>query len=61
MDDPVPKLSTTSFKVAMEACRRGGDPREALSVLARMKLEGYTPDLVGGMVLFCLLTLALWD
>lgn len=45
-DSPIPTPSADSFKLAMEACRRAGDTTEVLSVLARMKLDGVTPDLV---------------
>lgn len=37
---------TKSYRLCMEAFRRGGDAAGALSVLARMRVEGRKPDLV---------------
>ena len=45
-DSPVPRRSAESFRLVIEACRRGGDTRGALSTFAVMREEGFEPDLV---------------
>lgn len=38
--------SINSYRLCMEAFRRSGDAAGALSVLARMRAEGWQPDVV---------------
>lgn len=48
-DNPVPVPSLESYRLCMEACRKGGDPGGALSTLATMRAEGLEPDVVSNI------------
>ncbi|CAM9569916.1 unnamed protein product [Ectocarpus sp. 4 AP-2014] len=43
-DDAAPRRSTDSYRLGMEACRRGGDTRGVMSTFVIMEEEGFEPD-----------------
>lgn len=45
-DDAVPRRSTESYRLGMEACRRGGDTRGVMSTFVIMEEEGFEADVV---------------
>lgn len=51
-ENAVPCPDVMSYRLCMEACRRGGDAAGTLSTLARLRAEGLEPDLVSVCVVF---------
>ncbi|CAM9758092.1 unnamed protein product [Ectocarpus sp. 6 AP-2014] len=43
-DDAAPRRSTDSYRLGMEACRRGGDTRGVMSTFVIMEEEGFEAD-----------------
>ncbi|CAN0170920.1 unnamed protein product, partial [Ectocarpus fasciculatus] len=44
VDDPVPRRSTGSYRLGLEACRRAGDTRGVMSTFVIMEEEGFEAD-----------------